>query len=191
MKKFFSLGFAFAFCLTMLMANTALAQKDVNADLANSNDLPTNITAERMRYDAAKQQIVFEGSVKVRRPDFDLDSDKLTILFKQNKNTPAATQETNDDPLSTMGTGDIERLVAEGKVTMLRDGRKGTCGKITYHVDKELIVMEQNPVLSEGSNTVSGQVINFYVRENRSEVTGSANAPVKVHFTSPKINGDK
>ncbi|MBQ4132847.1 MAG: organic solvent tolerance protein OstA [Desulfovibrionaceae bacterium] len=150
---------------------------------SEGSQLPTDITANHMRYDANNKLIIFEGSVKVRRPDFDLDSNKLTIYFKDNaKAAPEAT----DDPLSTMGGGDIDRLVAEGKVVMLRDGRKGTCGKVTYYADKELIVMEQNPQLSEDKNTVSGQKINFYVRENRSEVIGSEAKPVKVHITSPK-----
>ena len=69
---------------------------------------------------------------------------------------------------------------------MVREGREGKCGKVTYYVDKELIVMEQDPVLSEGKNTVSGQKINFYVRENKSEVIGSEASPVKVHLSSPK-----
>ena len=162
--------------------HSPISAQEISEIKADGNKFPTNITANHMRYEANRKQVVFEGSVKVRRPDFDLDSIKLTILFKEKKEKPQAT----DDPLSTMGGGDIDKLIAEGQVLMVREGREGKCGKVTYYVDKELIVMEQNPVLSEGKNTVSGQKINFYVRDNKSEVIGSDTSPVKVHLSSPK-----
>lgn len=197
MNKFLKLssGFCFslALALTLLFASATLHPayaEDLTSKIKSGSNLPTNITAQQMRYDANSQRVVFEKDVKVRRPDFDLDSNKLTILFKKNPQKPASqeTQEATDDPLSTMGAGDIDQLIAEGKVVMVRDGRTGTCSKVTYYVDKELIVMEGNPVLTEGKNSVSGQKINFYIRENRSEVIGGANAPVKVQFSSPKSN---
>lgn len=175
------------FALCPLPANAA----DKTAQKAEG-ELPTTITASKMRYDANKQQVVFEGNVKVRRPDFNLDSNKLTIFFQKKAQAKAAPAEkapnekATDDPLSTMGAGDIDKLIAEGKVLMVRDGREGTCEKITYYVPKELIVMEGSPVLKEKDNSVAGQVINFYVKENRSEVLGGSNAPVQVRFTSPK-----
>lgn len=182
----------FAFCPQALCATDKAPGKAAqNAE----GDVPTTITANKMRYDANKQQVVFEGNVKVRRPDFDLDSNKLTIFFQKkaqpktqaNGQTKAqAGDAPTDDPLSTMGAGDIDKLIAEGKVLMVRDGREGTCEKITYYVPRELIVMEGSPVLKEKNNSVAGQVINFYVKENRSEVLGGGNAPVQVRFTSPK-----
>ncbi len=193
MNKIFkkSSGFCFSVMLGLafLLASTITSAhaEDLKSKFKSTGDLPTNITAQNMRYDANSQRVVFENAVKVRRPDFDLDSNKLTILFKKNSQKPA-NQEATDDPLSTMGAGDIDQLIAEGKVVMVRDGRTGTCSKVTYYVDKELIVMEGNPVLTEGKNSVSGQKINFYIRENRSEVIGGTNAPVKVQFSSPKAN---
>lgn len=194
MNKFLKISSGFCvplvFIFAFLFASTVLSPihaEDLKSKLKSGNDLPTNITAQNMRYDANSQRVVFENAVKVRRPDFDLDSNKLTILFKKNAQKPD-NKEATDDPLSTMGAGDIDQLIAEGKVVMTRDGRTGTCSKVTYYVDKELIVMEGNPVLTEGKNSVSGQKINFYIRENRSEVIGGTNAPVKVQFSSPKAN---
>lgn len=191
-------------CLLSLFfaASPLIASAADKTQKAAEGDLPTTITASKMRYDANKQQVVFEGNVKVRRPDFDLDSNKLTIFFQkktqpktaltkkspsgETPNGKAPSENVTDDPLSTMGAGDIDKLIAEGKVLMVRDGRTGTCEKITYYVPKELIVMEGSPVLKEKDNSVTGQIINFYVKENRSEVLGGSNAPVQVRFTSPK-----
>ena len=153
-----------------------------------NRDVPTDVTAMRMNYDAGKQQVVFEGGVKVVRPDFELDADRLTIYLK-NTPKPETDDAAEQDPLAGMGGGDVDRLVAQGNVEMRKDGRTGTCGQATYHIDRELLVMEQNPVLHDGENNITGQVINFYVGENRSEVIGGKGAPVRATFKSSGKEG--
>lgn len=153
-------------------------------------DVPTDVSASRMTYDAGKQQVVFEGGVKVVRPDFELDANRLTIYLKS-KPKAAADSSKEDDPLAGMSGGDIDRLVAQGNVQMRKDGRTGDCGQATYYLDRELLVMEQNPVLRDGENNIRGQVINFYVAENRSEVIGGKGAPVRATFKSSGQNSGK
>lgn len=168
----------------MLGAEPILAKQGNN--LAN-RDVPTDVTAMRMTYDAGKNQVVFEGGVKVVRPDFALDADKLIIYLKSKPKTQES-EAGKEDPLAGMSGGDVDRLVALGHVQMRKDKRTGDCGKATYHVGKELLVMEENPVLHDGENNIRGQVINFYVAENRSEVIGGKGQPVKAIF---KSSGDK
>ncbi len=163
----------------VVCADVAQAQK---GNLAN-REVPTDVSALRMTYDAGKQHVVFEGGVKVVRPDFELDADRLTIYLKS-KPKAAAGAAKEDDPLAGMSGGEIDKLVAQGNVQMRKDGRTGDCGQATYYLDRELLVMEQNPVLRDGENSIRGQVINFYVAENRSEVVGGKGAPVRATFKS-------
>lgn len=174
-KTMFMAGvvFALAVCTTF-----AFAQK---GNLAN-REVPTDVTAMRMSYDAGKQQVIFEGGVKVVRPDFEMDADRLIIYLKSGPKAAETTEK--EDPLAGMSGGDIDKLVALGNVKMRKDGRTGDCGKATYHLDRELLVMEQNPVLRDGENSIRGQVINFYVGENRSEVLGGKGEPVRATFKS-------
>lgn len=166
-------------------ATSAYAQK---GNVGN-REVPTDVTAMRMTYDAGKQQVTFEGGVKVVRPDFELDADRL-IIYLKNKPKTAETAEAaqQDDPLAGMSGGDVDKLVALGNVKMRKDGRTGDCGKATYYLDRELLVMEQNPVLRDGENNIRGQVINFYVGENRSEVLGGKGEPVRATFKSSGQN---
>ena len=143
---------------------------------AQDSDAPTDITAQRMTYDAGNQQLVFEGKVHVVNGDFIMDSQRLTIYMKDNPNAQA---EGEGDAFAGMQGGDIDRLVAEGNVVMQKEGRTGECGKATYYMDRELVVMEQNPFLHDGENRISGQLINFWVAENRSEVIGGEGQPVR------------
>ena len=45
--------------------------------------------------------------------------------------------------------------------------------------------MEQNPMLQDGPNSLTGEVINFNVRDNRSEVIGGKGQRVKAIFLTP------
>ena len=81
-------------------ATPVLAQK---SNVAN-REVPTDVTALRMTYDAGKQQVVFEGGVKVVRPDFELDADRLIIYLKSKPKAAESAQE--EDPLAGMSGGD-------------------------------------------------------------------------------------
>lgn len=83
-----------------------------------------------------------------------------------------------------MDAGEIDRMVAERNVRMKRENRTGECEKATYTVDNAVLVMEGNPVLHEGENSIKGDVITFYTRENRSEVRGTSTKRVQAVFTS-------
>ena len=45
--------------------------------------------------------------------------------------------------------------------------------------------MEGNPILRDGQNTVRGDVIKFYIHENRSEVLSGTQRRVEAIFYSP------
>ena len=173
--------------ILFLLAAPVSAEQGDGGKLA-TRDVPTDVTAMRMNYDAGKNQVVFEGGVKVVRPDFALDADKLTIYLQ---NSPKAKENTaaENDPLTGMGGGEVDRLVAQGNVHMRKDGRTGDCGRATYYVKRELLVMEENPVLHDGENNIRGQVINFYIAENRSEVVGGKGTPVRATFKSSEKGG--
>lgn len=53
--------------------------------LRPDTDVETRITADKLTYQAEKRQVVFEGNVRVNRPDFDLRSARLTVYMKPAK----------------------------------------------------------------------------------------------------------
>jgi lipopolysaccharide export system protein LptA len=145
---------------------------------AASGELPTKITSDRMRFDQEARTVTFEGQVKVTRPDFDLAAEKIVVHLAPEKvgaggpATPLAT-----DP------GSIERIVAEGSVRIEREGRTGTAAKATYLVQEGLLKLEGDPVLRDGANTVTGEVVRLYFKDNRSEVVGGKKRVQAVFFT--------
>jgi lipopolysaccharide export system protein LptA len=146
----------------MLLLFLALA-----APLWAAQDVPVKITSDTMTYTQAGDQVVFKGSVYVIRQDIELWSDVLTVLLEKRESTENATQSVADDQ------GSIKKIIARGNVRIKADnGRSGTCGKATFEADKDLLTMEENPVLMEGANKIQGEVIKLFIKENRSEVLG-------------------
>ncbi len=166
----------FLFALGSLFFAALVPAGHAEAAEKTEKNVTTRVTADRMRYDPKGQFVIFEGNVHVNRPDFDLRSAKLTLYLSAAKNSGKSDSSAAFD----MGGGKIDRIVAENDVHMTQEGRVGECEKATYTLADGKFVMEGNPILSEKDNKIRGKVINFYTRENRSEVLGG----VKADFTT-------
>lgn len=164
-------------CLLALAAAPALAAEPA-ADLAKT---PTKIESDSMRYDQAAGTVVFTGKVHVKRPDFALWSDSLTVHF-----APQDQAKAQEKGGAAPEAGRIEKIVAKGAVRIEREGKVGTCETATYLVQQGLFSMEGNPVLKDGANTVTGQVVKLYFKDNRSEVLGGEGKRVEATFSTPK-----
>ncbi len=142
-------------------------------------DVPVKITSDTMTYTQKGDQVVFTGSVYVIRQDIQLWSDTLTVLLEKTEGSGNATRSVADEQ------GSIKKIIARGNVRIKADqGRTGTCGKATYEADKDLLTMEDNPVLMEGANKIQGEVIKLYIKESRSEVLGGKGR-VEAIFNTP------
>lgn len=150
-----------------------------------SRDVETRINADKMTYLADKQRVIFETKVHVTRPDFELWADKLTVYMKPPKKESGKEPRPKSGLPEGMATGDVDRLVAERNVRMSSDGRSGTCARATYTVDDGVLRMEGDPRVTDGENTITGEVIRYFTNENRSEVTGGAKKRVEAVFSSP------
>ncbi|GFM35442.1 hypothetical protein DSM19430T_01260 [Desulfovibrio psychrotolerans] len=160
--------FAMAICL----AGPARAQEEI----------PVRITSDKLSYDATGQNVRFLGKVHVTHPDAQLWADSITVVLSSSGNSGKKKEEA-----PAMDAGQIERIIAEGSVRVtMQDGKNGSCAKATYDLTTGILVMEGQPILRDGENSIQGHTINFYVKENKSEVLGSSDKPVEAIFTAPK-----
>lgn len=154
------------------------------APLWAAQDVPVKITSDTMTYTQKGDQVVFKGSVYVIRQDIELWSDTLTVLLEKKESSKNATQSVVDEQ------GSIKKIIAQGNVRIKADkGRTGTCGKATYEADKDLLTMEDNPMLMEGANKIQGEVIRLYIKENRSEVMGGKGRVEAIFNTKGDVKG--
>jgi lipopolysaccharide export system protein LptA len=143
---------------------------------------PVRITSDKLVYNQAGNAVVFEGNVHATHGAMSLWSTKVTAYFTDKAKAKAKdkTQPGGDDMADK-----IERIVADGNVRMVANKNEGQCATLTYFVAEGMMRMDGNPILKEGQNTVRGDVIKFYVRENRSEVLSGKERRVEAIFYSP------
>lgn len=133
---------------------------------------PVKITSDRMVYDEQGKLVSFVGNVVAEHGGLTLWANKLSayLASKEDKKFSADS---------------IDRIVAEGNVRAKQGKTEGSCGLLTYYVEKQILKMERDPKLQDGPNSLTGDIINFYVRENRSEVVGGSGKRVKAIFLTP------
>lgn len=137
----------------------------------------TRILSEKMTYDSAENQVIFEGKVHVTRPNMEIWSETLTLIL-DNSEKKASSGVGNS--FGVNGGGKVERIIAERNVRIKQDNKLGTCGKATYFVNAGKIVMEQSPVLVDNDNRIKGRVINYFTETGKSQVIGD----VDVQFST-------
>jgi len=147
---------------------------------------PVRITSDKMVYSQTENAVVFQGNVHGVQADMAIWAAKVTAYFSdKGKGKKGAAKDGQEKGPGDFGDK-IERIVAEGDVRLVSGKNEGACAQLTYYVADGLLRMEGNPILREGQNTVRGDVIKFYIRENRSEVLSGAQRRVEAIFFSPK-----
>ncbi len=97
--------------------------------------------------------IVFKGNVIAKQVDLYLFSDMLTAYVNE---------ETNE----------IERAKAEGNVKIVKLDRTATCKEALFYNDKGEIVLKGDVIVFSGNDKVSGDVVTYYINEDRVHVQG-------------------
>jgi lipopolysaccharide export system protein LptA len=161
------------------------------AQKAPARNLPTTITSGSMEYDANGQTVVFIGKVHVKRTDFELWADKMTVYLDKS-GRPVASGE--NSPTGGMEAGDIDRIVAEKNVRMTSNDKEGTCNKVTYYAKEDKFVMEGSPVLrDQKKSTITGGTVVHYLSANRSQVLDGGGvtfyAPDRTERLTPDFSG--
>ncbi|WP_147821373.1 lipopolysaccharide transport periplasmic protein LptA [Salidesulfovibrio onnuriiensis] len=135
--------------------------------------VPVKITSERMTYDENKRIVSFIGNVVAHHEGLTMWADTISAYFMSSDK-------------KNLKVDSIDRIVAKGNVRAEKGKTKGSCGKVTYQVADRILIMEDNPKLSDGPNSITGDVIRYYVKENRSEVVGNKGKRVEALFFTPK-----
>lgn len=120
---------------------------------ADPGTLPIEITADRLSADNARNSVTFEGAVHARQGDVQLHADRIFAEYSR-------------------GAGAIEKIVAEGNVRVTQAGRSATAAKAVFFNLEQRIVLTGSTVLTQGENTLKGETVTIYLKENRSVVSG-------------------
>jgi lipopolysaccharide export system protein LptA len=121
---------------------------------------PIEITADRLSADSVKHSVSFEGNVIAKQGDVTMHSDRLFAEYSRS-------------------AGAIERILAEGNVRVSQQDREARAARAVFYNLEQRIVLSGGADLVQGGNTLKGETVTIYLRENRSVITGGEGGRVK------------
>lgn len=121
---------------------------------------PIDITADRLSADSAKESVTFEGNVVVTQDDVTLHADRVFAEYSREARA-------------------IDKITAEGNVRVIQTGREARAARAVFYNLEQRIVLSGGADLDYGGNTLKGETMTLYLRENRSVVTGGEGGRVR------------
>jgi lipopolysaccharide export system protein LptA len=120
---------------------------------------PISYSADNLEYMDGNRQLVLTGNVDVVQDDSRLQSDKLTLYF--------AAGSTGGN---TLGTGDIERIVAEGQVYYVRPDQKARGDRAVYETASDSVTFSGNVVVASDENVIRGDTLVLEISAGRTTI---------------------
>jgi lipopolysaccharide transport protein LptA len=126
--------------------------------------VPTNITADTMMVQQAKQTAVFTGHAVLLRKDFQLHADRLVVHYDPKNNA------------------ELRAAEAYGHVRIHHGQMRGTSDEARYSQKKANIILIGHAVLQEPGRTVHGERIVHDLRKRSTEVQQQPGGQVHLHL---------
>ena len=140
------------------------------SQIQKSGQGPMVIHSDTLEADDKKRTITFTGNVEAKREDFTVYCQNMVIYYEK---SPA--KKGSEEP-STQ----IEKIVASGNVKIVRaEGGVATGEKAVYFQKYEKVVLSGNPVVKQKGDSVEGDRITLFLKEDRSVVESSPDKRVK------------
>jgi lipopolysaccharide export system protein LptA len=125
--------------------------------LKQDPSLPVEITSDRLDVDQAAGSALFTGTVKVAQGTLRLAGDKVEVFY---------------DQASNASSGKINRLVANGNVTLSNGTEAAEGASADYDVVAGIITMTGDVLLTQGQNALSGQTLLIDLNKGTGQMQG-------------------
>ncbi|MBT1071024.1 lipopolysaccharide transport periplasmic protein LptA [Pelotalea chapellei] len=164
----------FAVALCVLFGGTVAPAISASALQKDRSSLPITIKSNELAADNKGKTAIFTGKVVAKQGDITIYADRVSINYGTTK-------------------GEVEQIEAQGNVRIVQQNRTGIASHAIYHSKEGRIALTGNPQVVQGSDTISGETITYFIDEDRSIVTGGANKRVEAVIQSPsrKANGSR
>lgn len=144
---------------------TAFGQTEAKTGLKEGgNSGPIVIHSKTLEVDDGKKIVTFTGDVHATKDDFVMDCRKMLVYY-----ISVPDKEKKSDFANR-----IERIVATGQVKITRKtGGVAVAEQAVYYPENERIVLTGNPSVVQGKDSVKGDKITIFLKQNRSIVESS------------------
>lgn len=122
---------------------------------------PIDIVSDTMEGFDAEKYVIFKGNVIARQDDLYIYSDTMEALISPD-------------------TNEIEKANAKGNVKIIKQDRTATSREAFFDNVKGEITLKGDAVVTSGQDRVEGDVVKYYINEDRAVVDGEKNGKAKV-----------
>ena len=148
-------------CFAMVSSSIAAqTDKPVRKDRSH---MPITIKSNEMTADNKGKTAIFSGKVVAKQGDITIFSDKLVVNYAE-KNS------------------EVDKVEAIGNVRIVQLNRTGIASQAVYESRDGRITLtgSPNPKVMQGSDSVSGKIITYYVDDDKSFVSGGGDPNSRV-----------
>ncbi len=137
----------------------AATAPDSAAQLAQSGG-PISYSADNLEYSESDSRMVLTGAVDLVQGDARLRCNRLTLFFRAGSSADQG-----------VGSGDIDRMIAEGEVYYLRPTQQARGDRAVYDTASDTVTFTGNVVVASEDNVIRGQTLVLSVSGGRTTVT--------------------
>jgi lipopolysaccharide export system protein LptA len=161
----------FAAFLLGLIVPGSVSSQTLRKELGKAGGKPIRIESKTLELNEKSKVVTFAGDVKSNIDNFVIKCNKMLVYYESEK-----------QPKKEAGKveASINRIVAMGNVRIIR-GQGGTAfaQQAVYYQKGEKVVLTGNPVVKKGDDSVAGDRITIFLKENRSIVESTQGKKVK------------
>ena len=136
---------------------------------------PVHITSARLNYTDAERRILLDGGVTAKGSDTTLTAQQMTVFLRSRTESQAAVGQ---------GTpGQVERIVAEGKVVITQPARHATGDRLVYTTAEDKFILTGGSsggtpsIFDAERGKITGDSLTFYRHDDRVLVEGRETSP--------------
>ncbi len=146
--------------------STVLVQVD-----KSGKTTPVRITSARLNYVDAERRIVLGGGVTAKGSDATLTAEQMTVFLLSRSQSPEAA--------GPGAPGQVERIVAEGKVVITQPTRHATGDRLVYTAaeDKFVLTGGSPSIFDAERGKITGDSLTFFRHDDRVLVEGRETSP--------------
>ena len=155
----------------------ALAAPAASAQLSE-NGGPVSYSANNLEYVDGDRTLVLSGDVDIVQNDARLRADRVTMIFSRS---------TGGTGGQGLGSGDIERMIADGEVYYVRPAQSARGNRAVYEVAQDAVTFTGNVVVASDENVIRGETLVLQIGSRRTTIRPTPGQRVRGVFV-PRNN---
>jgi lipopolysaccharide export system protein LptA len=136
-------------------------------------------SADALEYYDAEHRLVLYGYVDVIQGDARLRGNRVTLFFSGAGAAPMPANPDGSQAPANLGSGDIQRMIAEGDVYFVRPTQSARGDRADYNTASGQVVFTGNVVVASTDNVIRGETMTLEINTRRTIIRPAAGERVR------------